>query len=139
MILKGKRIFIVEDNPQNRVVFQMALVMQGARVDFERWGKDTLQFLKGIGSVDLIILDLMLYNGMSGYDIFEQLRAEGKFKAIPIVAVSAIDPAAALPETQRRGFSGFIAKPIDMDLFSTQIAKVLSGEKVWYAGSVYTR
>ncbi len=138
MLLKGKRIFIVEDNPQNRVVFQMALIMPGARVDFERWGKDSLQMLKGIGSVDLIILDLMLYNGVSGYDIFDQIRAVERFQSIPVIAVSASDPSTALPETQRRGFSGFIAKPIDMELFSEQVAKVLAGEKIWYVGGIYT-
>ncbi len=138
MLLKGKHIFIVEDNPQNRVVFQMALIIQGARVDFERWGKDTLQILKGIGSVDLIVLDLMLHNGVSGYDIFDQIRAIERFQSIPIIAVSASDPSTALPETQRRGFSGFIAKPIDMELFAEQVVKVLAGEKVWYAGGVYT-
>ena len=37
MSLHDKHIFIVEDNLENRVVFQMALMKHGARVDFERW------------------------------------------------------------------------------------------------------
>ncbi len=131
MLLKGKHVFIVEDDPQNRVVFQMALILHGARVDFERWGKDTLKILIGIGPVDVIILDLMLYNGVSGYDVFDEIREVEQFKSVPIIAVSAIDPSVALPETRRRGFSGFIAKPIDIDMFPAQIAKVLTGEKVW--------
>ena len=137
MILRGKHIFIVEDNIQNRVVFQMALIMHGARLDFERWGEGALQCLMCIGNVDLIILDLMLKDQVSGYDIYSLIRGVSKFDSIPIVAVSATDPSLAIPETQRRGFSGFIAKPIDDDLFPTQIAKILSGEKVWYAGGAH--
>src|SRR5690348_5891228 len=121
MQLKNKLIFIVEDNTQNRVVFQMALVMTGARVEFERWGKDAIARLENFRSVDLIILDLMLSNGISGYDIFTQIRALPQYAAIPILAVSAAEPAIALPKTREMGFSGFIAKPIDDDLFPRQI------------------
>ncbi|MDZ4770914.1 MAG: hypothetical protein SGJ24_17450 [Chloroflexota bacterium] len=35
---------------------------------------------------DLIILDLMLSQGVSGYDIFRRIRALAEFDAIPIVA-----------------------------------------------------
>lgn len=137
MLLKDKFIFIVEDNTQNRVVFQMSLVLTGARVEFERWGRDALERLEGIRHVDLIILDLMLHNGVSGYDIFDQIRAKPHYDAVPIVAVSAAEPAIALPKTQQKGFSGFISKPIDDTLFPKQMAQLLAGEQVWYAGERY--
>jgi len=137
MQLKNKLIFIVEDNAQNRVVFQMALVGTGARVEFERWGADAISRLENFRSVDLIILDLMLSNGISGYDIFSKIRALPDYAAVPIIAVSAAEPAIALPKTRDLGFSGFIAKPIDDDLFPRQIEQVLSGGKVWSAGERY--
>jgi CheY-like chemotaxis protein len=137
MQLKNKLIFIVEDNAQNRVVFQMALVTTGARVEFERWGKDAVSRLENFRSVDLIILDLMLSNGTSGYDIFNEIRALPNYAAVPIIAVSAAEPAVALPKTREMGFCGFIAKPIDDDLFPRQIEQVLAGAKVWYAGERY--
>lgn len=137
MLLKDKFIFIVEDNTQNRVVFQMSLVLTGARVEFERWGRDAVARLEGFSQVDLIILDLMLHNGVSGYDIFDQIRALPRFDKVPIVAVSASEPAVALPKTQLKGFSGFISKPIDDNLFPKQIAQLLAGEKIWYAGERY--
>jgi two-component system, chemotaxis family, sensor kinase CheA len=137
MLLKDKFIFIVEDNTQNRVVFQMSLVLTGARVEFERWGRDAVLRLETLNQVDLIILDLMLHNGVSGYDIFDQIRKLQKFDHIPIVAVSASEPAVALPKTQQKGFSGFISKPIDDTLFPKQIAQLIAGEKIWYAGERY--
>ena len=48
MFLKDKRIFIVEDNMQNRVVFQMAFVRHGALVDFERRGRETIARLNEV-------------------------------------------------------------------------------------------
>jgi CheY-like chemotaxis protein len=137
MILNNKTIFIVEDNIQNRVIFQMALVMNGANVEFERWGKDTLGRLQAVRQVDLIILDLMLPGGVTGYDIYDEIRAVEKYQSVPIIAVSAADPSIALPKTRSKGFFGFIAKPIDDTLFPRQIADVLAGKAIWYAGERY--
>jgi two-component system, cell cycle response regulator DivK len=133
-MLEKRRIFIVEDNAQNRIVFRMALTRHGASVDFERWGRDAIHRLKEVAQIDLIILDLMLPLGVSGFDVFDQIRACDQFATVPIVAVSAMDPAIALPLVRSKGFSGFIAKPIDTSLFPQQIARILNGENIWHVG-----
>jgi CheY-like chemotaxis protein len=134
VLLKGKHIFIVEDEPQNRVVFHMMLISQGARVTFDRWGTNTPNLLKISLPIDLIVLDLMLRDGLTGYDIFDQIRAIHEFDCIKIIAASATEPSIGIPETRRKGFDGFIAKPLKAQLFPGQIAKVLVGESVWYTG-----
>jgi CheY-like chemotaxis protein len=134
MILKDKLVFIVEDNPQNRVVFQMSLIRHGATVSFERWGHQTIERLNSVSHVDVIILDLMLAHDVSGFDLFDEIRAVPRFAKTPILAVSAMDPAVALAEARVRGFSGFIAKPIDRYQFPDQVARAIAGEQVWYVG-----
>jgi two-component system cell cycle response regulator DivK len=134
MLLDHKRIFIVEDNLQNRIIFQLTLSRHGADLSFEPWGSRTLLHLQALSKIDLIILDLMLANGISGFDIFDQIRARPELDRVPVIAVSAIDPSFAIPKARKQGFSGFIAKPIDQDIFPRQLAAVLDGEKVWYAG-----
>jgi DNA-binding response OmpR family regulator len=81
--------------------------------------------------IDLIILDLMLPK-RSGFSIFEDLRALPELNSIPIVAVSAMDSSVAIPEAQKLGFSGFISKPIDPDLFAQQLLGLIEGKNVWY-------
>lgn len=137
MYLAGKRIFIVEDNALNRVVFTMTLKIHGAQVEFDRWGDHTLMRMHVFDQVDLIILDLMLPGGVTGYDVFNEIRSVPGYANVPIIAVSAADPAVAIPRTQQLGFNGFIAKPLDDDLFPKQVAKILDGEKVWFAGTHY--
>jgi CheY-like chemotaxis protein len=134
MLLKDKRIFIVEDNIQNRVVFQMTLLRHGAIVDFERSGRDTISRLNTAAQQDLIILDLMLVDNISGLDLYDEIRQLPKHVDVPIIAVSAMDPALAIPKTRARGFAGFIAKPIDSHLFPKQIAALIAGEAVWHTG-----
>jgi two-component system, cell cycle response regulator DivK len=131
MLLNGKFIFIVEDNPQNRLVFQMALNRQGAWLEFEPSGQDVMSHLLRLRTVDIIILDLMLPGALSGYDVFDQIRAHDQFAHVPIVAVTAADPAVALPRTREKGFNSFLIKPIDINLFPQQMARLLEGEEVW--------
>ena len=137
MLLYGKLIFIVEDNSQNRVIYQIMMVRNGARVEFDRWGRGTLSRMRSLSKIDVIIMDLMLPNGDSGYAIFEEIRQDPGFDDVPVVAVSAADPSTALPRTQQMGFSGFIGKPINDDLFPSQICRIIQGEKIWYADDHY--
>jgi CheY-like chemotaxis protein len=136
MLLKDRFVYIVEDNTQNRVIFQMCLLRVGARVEFERQGREAVQHLLSLRNVDIILLDLMLAKGVSGFDIYDDIRALLQFEALPIVAVSAMDAAVAVPQVRRKGFNGFIAKPIDGESFSMQVAQVLAGEQVWDAGGM---
>jgi two-component system, chemotaxis family, sensor kinase CheA len=134
MLLKDKRIFIVEDNLQNRIVFQMSMVNNGAMAYFERRGLDALPRLQTLSNVSLIILDLMLAEGVSGFDIFKEIRALPAYTTIPIVAVSAMDAAVALPKAHAMGFNGFIAKPINAHLFPRQLLDILAGKAIWHTG-----
>ncbi len=134
MSLKGKHILIVEDNVENRVVFQMIFIKHGANVEFERWGPYIGRHLRGNSQFDLIILDLMLSQGVSGFDLYDEIRALPQYAKVPIIAVSAMDTSVAIPQTRAKGFDGFIAKPIDNHLFPQQIALILEGQQVWYGG-----
>jgi CheY-like chemotaxis protein len=134
MLLNDKHIFVVEDQIDNRAIVRILLEQNGAKVAFDRWGNDTLRLLHLFAPVDIILLDLMFPNKFTGYDIFDQIRAVPKFVNIPILAVSAADPSEAIPKTKRKGFAGFIAKPIDYELFAHQIVQVLNQEPVWHIG-----
>jgi CheY-like chemotaxis protein len=137
--LKGKNILIVEDDMLNRVVYQITLGVQGALLDFDRWGREALDRLKKGRTWDLIILDLMLRNGVSGFDIFQAIRALPEYNHIPIVAVSASEPSIAMPKARELGFSGFISKPIDEGQFADQIARLIAGEQIWHDGTILPR
>ncbi|MCU0499574.1 MAG: response regulator [Anaerolineae bacterium] len=134
--LKGKRIFITEDNTNNRVVYTMVLRLSGAVLEFDRWGHSTLTLLEAF-EPHLIILDLMLSRNIDGFTIFEEIRRDPKFQAVPIVAISASEPAVAIPKCIELGFSGFIAKPVNDRLLPDQLARLINGEQFWYADNHY--
>lgn len=134
MLLKGKRIFYIEDNLANRALVQLVLEQQGANMHFDRWGgSDALNRLRMFQPVDLILLDLMLPDNLTGYSIFETIRQHLEFSSIPIAAVSAADPALAMTKTRALGFAGFISKPINILTFPQQIEALAAGKQIWFA------
>ncbi len=132
MYLQNKRVFILEDNLENKAIAQMLLEYAGAQVIVDRWGTETLPRLKKSTPIDVILLDLMLPGQITGYDIFTQIRQDHEFDDVPIIAVSAADVSTAVPKAQELGFSGFISKPIDFRFFAQQIKRVIDGERIWH-------
>jgi two-component system cell cycle response regulator DivK len=133
-MLDGRRIFIVEDNLANRAIEQMLLERHGATTAIERYGRTTLDNLRAFAPVDMIIMDLMLPDGKTGFQVADEIRQFSEFDHVPIVAVTAADPAESMPVARHKGFAGFISKPFDFNDFPQQIARILNGEALWLDG-----
>ena len=134
MILKDKRIFYFDDDINNRAVVQTILEQSGAKFAFERWGgPQALTRLREFMPVDLILLDLMFPRGISGYDVYDAIRQDPQFAAIPVVIVSAADPSIEMPRARRKRLDGYISKPIDVFAFPRLLAGFFEGQSVWIA------
>lgn len=136
--LTNKRIFIIEDNMMNIAVYGALLRNTGAIVIQDPWTTNSLKTLLKRLPVDIILLDLMLRDGNSGYDVFEQIRNHPETCDIPVLAVSASDPGIEIPRVKAAGMNGFIGKPIHPLEFPHQILSCIQGEQVWYTQDTFT-
>ena len=134
-ILKDRRILIVEDNVTNLAVYNVLLRKSGAIIIQDFMNADTVRLLSQRLPIDVILMDLMLRNGISGYDLIQQIKAEPQLAGIPVIAVSASDPEIEIPRARASGFAGFIGKPIEPMLFPRQIADCIAGTPVWHSQS----
>jgi CheY-like chemotaxis protein len=134
MLLKNRRIFIVEDNAAYIAIASIYLRYEGAIVESERWGRNVPDAILKQLPIDVILLDLILSRNTSGFDIFDQIRRVPQLTTIPIIAVSAADPDVAMPQARQKGFSGFISKPISASIVK-HVAAVLEGKDVWKTDS----
>ena len=105
--LTGRRIFLVEDDVVNLTVVTRVLERSDARI-FENYSSigivpHVIQNLP----IDLILLDIMLRRGISGYDVIDQLKDHPATARIPVVAVSSLDPETEIPRAKAKGFDGF--------------------------------
>ena len=131
-LLAKKRIVIVEDNHMNMAVYVVAFKQSGAVTIQDPYNTNTVDRIKLNLPIDIILLDLMLRFNMTGYEIFDELQADPDLARIPIVAISAADPAVEIPKAKAKGFAGFISKPIDPTRLVEQVAACINGEEIWY-------
>ncbi|HRQ42046.1 MAG TPA: response regulator [Chloroflexota bacterium] len=129
--LTGKRIVVFEDNVTNLAVIATALRRQGVAVIQDAWNTQTTEFLLQHLPIDLIVLDIMLRKGISGYDVFDEWQVHPELSQILVVAVSSLDAESEIPKAQTKRFAGFISKSINAMKFPEQIEACLDGKKVW--------
>ncbi len=121
----GRRILVVEDDPQN---------MYLARFLLERAGYEVVPALDGEEAVraarlqlpDLVLMD-MLMPRMDGFEATAALVAEHG-DGLTVVALTAYSMKGDREAILRAGCRGYIAKPIDPSRFVEQVESFMRGE-----------
>jgi two-component system cell cycle response regulator DivK len=133
--LEDTCVLIVEDNVRNYALLARLLSFMGVRqTEWRRSGWQILEFAQDtMPQVDLILLDIHLPEE-DGFEVLTRLRKDGHFRDTRVVAITADISKANLSRAQAAGFDGFLAKPINVDLFPDQIRRILEGEQVWDLG-----
>jgi two-component system, cell cycle response regulator DivK len=128
-------VLIVEDNARNYALLARLLSFMGVKqTEWRRSGWQVLEFAgDALPQVDLILLDIHLPEE-DGYQVLTRLRADKRFSDTRVVAVTADVSDVNLSRAKTVGFDGFLAKPINVDLFPDQIRRILNGELVWNLG-----
>jgi two-component system sensor histidine kinase/response regulator len=113
--LRGARTLLVEDNDINQQIAVELLESVGATVRVAHNGREAVELLStGPQSppFDVVLMDLQMPE-MDGYQATAKLRADPRFGALPIIAMTAH---ATVEERQRclaAGMNDHISKPID--------------------------
>jgi DNA-binding response OmpR family regulator len=121
------RILVVEDVPLGLAVLRMRLEAEGFEVITARDGVEALDQARE-GHPDLMLLDLMLPR-LSGERVCQELRADPRTAALPIVVVSARVQEAERLRALAAGADAFIAKPYEIARLVAEIRTRLATRK----------
>jgi two-component system cell cycle response regulator DivK len=123
-------VLVVEDNVSNFVLIARMLGYLGIHCEWKTSGYEVVEYADTLPRLDLILMDIRLpYE--DGYGALKKIRASERFKAVPIIAVTAEASLEQMKKAKTSGFDGFLGKPLDPDRFPDQIRRILSGEPVW--------
>jgi two-component system cell cycle response regulator DivK len=75
---------------------------------------------------DVILLDVGLPGDVRGYDLIAPLRAIPTLDRVPIVAVTSYAMGGDREQALAAGCNGYIEKPIDPEIFVTQIEQIMA-------------
>jgi CheY-like chemotaxis protein len=120
-----KKIAVVEDNPDNRLLVQAILEGEYEIREYE----DGPTALAGLREEvpDLVLLDISL-PGMDGVEVLRALRADAALGRLPVVALTAHAMAGDRERYLAMGFDAYLSKPIlDDALLRRTIEEQLHG------------
>lgn len=104
-------VLVVDDAERNCRLLVDLLTAKGLRASAAASGEEALERIDA-DAPDLVLLDVMM-PGLSGYEVCERLRADPRHALLPIVLVTALDPATERVRGLEAGADDFLTKPIN--------------------------
>lgn len=104
-----KVLLIADDQEDNRVIFSAILTHHGYGVLVANNGQEAIELTRE-HAPRLVLMDLQM-PVMDGWEATRLLKADPETAHIPVVAVTALDPADA-PRLREGGFCAYVGKPV---------------------------
>jgi CheY-like chemotaxis protein len=109
----AKRVLVVDDEPDTVDLLTQILQDEGYQIKGAYSGEEALGAL-GVASYDIILLDLLMPE-MDGFEVIQRVRANPRWRDIPIVVVTAKD----LTDSEW----GFLHKSVDTIIQKSGLAR----------------
>ncbi len=122
---KGKKILVVDDEPEIAMLLQIYLEKEGYNVVKAFSGEEALEVVRD-EKPDLITLDIMM-DKMNGFEVLQELKDRSDMTNIPVVVLSIVSD-------EYRGIKlgavDYLTKPINVEKLSKTVGDILR-----YAGT----
>jgi len=116
-------ILVVDDVPRNVKLLADVLAAKGYRTSSAASGEEALAAIAA-EPPDLVLLDVMM-PGLSGYDVCRAIRADPALVMLPVVLVTALDPAKERITGLEAGADDFLGKPIQQAELMARVKSLL--------------
>jgi adenylate cyclase len=123
------RILVVDDTPVNLKLLGDLLTAKGYTITTAASGPEALEKIDR-DPPDLVLLDVMM-PGMSGYEVCKKLRENPATAILPVVMVTALDPAQERVKGIDAGADDFLTKPINQPELLARVRSLLRVKSLW--------
>ncbi len=117
------KILVVDDTPRNVKLLADLLTVKGYTVVTATSGAEALQQVAA-ENPDLVLLDVVMPD-MSGYEVCRQIRSNALTAVLPVVMVTALDPAEERIKGLNAGADDFLTKPINQAELLARVRSLL--------------
>ena len=124
----GARVLLVEDNRINQQVAGEILENVGIVVAIANHGWEAVQMV-GSSQYDAVLMDLQMPE-MDGYEATKRIRSDPRFKALPIIAMTAHAMVEEREKCLAASMNDHVAKPIDPEnLYAALLPWIKPGQQ----------
>ncbi|QXZ08249.1 response regulator [Comamonas sp. Y33R10-2] len=135
--LRGKRVLVTDDNALNREVATDFLECVGVHVLTAVNGRDAIAQLEQ-HDVDAVLMDIHMPE-MNGLEAAKQIRRQGRWAQLPIIALTAQARGEDQQLSREAGMNAHLTKPIDEVLLYSTLLQLCSAQKEVAQGGVLAR
>jgi two-component system, cell cycle response regulator DivK len=116
-------VLLVDDNPDNRDVYEQYLTFAGYRVEVAEAGEEGLLKAAAL-QPNLIVMDIAMPQ-VDGWEATRRLKAAASTRHIPVVALSGFTVPDAARKALDAGCDRFFTKPLLPDVLATELGELL--------------
>ncbi|HVW83109.1 MAG TPA: response regulator, partial [Bryobacteraceae bacterium] len=125
--LAGRKVLVVDDDLRNNFALTSVLEHHDLQVVHAENGRAGIEQLERTPDVDVVLMDIMMPE-MDGYQTMRAIRKIPRFRALPIIALTAKAMKGDRDKCIEAGASDYVTKPVDLEqLFSVM--------RVWVSNS----
>jgi CheY-like chemotaxis protein/signal transduction histidine kinase/HAMP domain-containing protein len=121
--LVGQTVLLVDDDARNIFALSSVLERRGMRMLTATTGSEAISLIESAPSVAIVLMDIMM-PGMDGYETMQTIRANPRFRRLPIVALTAKAMKGDREKCLEAGASDYLAKPVNTE-------QLLSALRMW--------
>jgi CheY-like chemotaxis protein len=122
-VFTGRKVLLVDDDMRNIYALSASLEEWGCEIVVANNGVESLTALDENPDVDIVLMDIMMPE-MDGYEAMQRIRAQERFKKLPMLALTAKAMRDDRAKCLEAGANDYITKPVDIE-------KLQSLMRVW--------
>jgi class 3 adenylate cyclase len=122
------RLLVVDDNDFNRDVLARRLERQGHTVLQAVNGKLALELLAD-ADFDVILLDILMPE-MNGLEVLERLKADDRWRHLPVIMVSALNDIDGVAHCLTLGADDYLPRPYNQAILRARIDALLERKRL---------
>jgi len=113
-VLRNRQALVVDDDARN--IFALTTVLENHEMNVltATNGKQAIEIIKNEPDLSVVLMDIMMPE-MDGYETLREIRKDPRFRALPILAITAKAMKGDREKCLEAGASDYIAKPVDAD------------------------
>ena len=116
-------VLIVDDIPINIILLKTMLARTNVRILTAINGQEALDTVRDLRP-HVVLLDIQIPI-MDGWEVLKEIKADPELKETAVIIVSAYTSSEDIEQSMKLGASGFIKKPVIMDLLLSSVTAEL--------------